>query len=119
MSAERKQEGPRTMFRLWAAMNAPGIITTFSNAWTWHILKALLAEANNFPPGCRYESRFATDFQTLLTVLKLTMGFLTAGCAKDNQILGHVIAQSASRLNMVNLTILDSSTRLATPAVSI
>src|SRR5258706_9446227 len=81
--------------------------------------RVLLAEANNFPSRCRYESRFATDFQTLLAVLILTMGFLMAGCAKDNQILGHVIAQSASRLNMVNLKTLHASTRLATPAISI
>jgi hypothetical protein len=46
------------------------------------------------------------------------MSFLMAGCAKGNQILGRVIAQSASPLNVMHLKSLGVSTRLATPAVS-
>jgi hypothetical protein len=47
------------------------------------------------------------------------MGFLMAGCAKGNQILSRVIAQSASRLNVMHLKSFRAPTRLATPAVSI
>jgi hypothetical protein len=47
------------------------------------------------------------------------MGFLMAGCAKGNQILERVIAQSAPRPNVMDLKILHASTGLATPAVSI
>jgi len=47
------------------------------------------------------------------------MGFLMALCAESNQILGSVIAQSAPRLNVMDLKTVDASTRLATPAVSL
>jgi len=59
------------------------------------------------------------QIQTPATILKLPMGFLTAGCAKGNQILGRVITQSASRLNVMDLKSFHPSTRLATPAVSL
>ena len=47
------------------------------------------------------------------------MGFLMARCAEGDQILGSVIAQSASRLNVMDLKTLDAPARLATPAVSL
>jgi hypothetical protein len=46
------------------------------------------------------------------------VGFLMALLAKDDQILGSVIAQSTSGLNVMDLKIFHSSARLATPAVS-
>jgi hypothetical protein len=47
------------------------------------------------------------------------MSFLMARRAEDDQILGRVIAQSASRLNVMNLKIFHASARLATPAVAL
>ena len=47
------------------------------------------------------------------------MGFLMARCAEGDQILGSVIAQSAPRLNVMDLKILHSPARLATPAISL
>jgi hypothetical protein len=63
-----------------------------------------------------FESRFAADSNA---GLRLPMGFLMAICAKGNQVLGSVVAQVASRLNVMDLKILHSSARLATPAVSL
>jgi hypothetical protein len=45
------------------------------------------------------------------------MGFLMARRTEGDQILGSVIAQSAPRLNMMDLKILDSPTPLATPSI--
>jgi len=47
------------------------------------------------------------------------MGFLMALCAESNQILGSVIAQSAPRLNVMDLKTLNAPARLATPAISL
>jgi len=47
------------------------------------------------------------------------MGFLVARCAEGNQILGSVIAQSAARLNVMDLKTLCSPAPLATPAISL
>jgi hypothetical protein len=47
------------------------------------------------------------------------MGFLMARSAEGDQILASVIAQSAARLNVMNLKTLDAPARLATPAVSL
>ena len=47
------------------------------------------------------------------------MGFLMARRAKGNQIVGRVIAQSAPRLNVMDLKILHPTASLATPAVSL
>jgi hypothetical protein len=47
------------------------------------------------------------------------MGFLMARRAEGDQILGSVIAQSASPLNMVDLKIFNISARLTTPAISL
>jgi len=49
----------------------------------------------------------------------LSMGFLVAPSTKNHQIFGSVIAQSASRLNVMDLETLRSSAALATPAVSL
>ena len=46
------------------------------------------------------------------------MGFLMARCAEGDQILGSVIAQSATPLNVMDLKIRQAPARLATPAVS-
>jgi hypothetical protein len=51
--------------------------------------------------------------------LGLPMGFLMTRCAEDDQILGSVIAQSAPRLDVMNLKTLDTPAPLATPAVSL
>jgi len=47
------------------------------------------------------------------------MSLLMARCAEGDQILGSVIAQSAPRLNVMDLKTLDAPARLATPAVSL
>ena len=47
------------------------------------------------------------------------MCFLMAKCAEGDQILGSVIAQPASRLNMMDLKMLNSPARLATPSISL
>src|SRR6266404_679583 len=47
------------------------------------------------------------------------MGLLMARSAEGDQILGSVIAQSAPRLNVMDLKTLDAPARLATPAVSV
>ena len=47
------------------------------------------------------------------------MGFLMARRAEGDQILGSVIAQSAPRLNVMDLKIFHAPARLATPAVSL
>jgi len=47
------------------------------------------------------------------------MGLLMARCAESDQILGSVIAQSAARLNVMNLQTLHTPARLATPAISL
>jgi hypothetical protein len=47
------------------------------------------------------------------------MGFLMARCAKGDQILGGVIALPAPPLNVMDLKILHSPARLATPSVSL
>jgi hypothetical protein len=47
------------------------------------------------------------------------MGFLMTRCAEDDQILGSVIAQSASWLNVMDLKIFHPPARLTTPSVSL
>jgi hypothetical protein len=47
------------------------------------------------------------------------MGFLMARCAEGDQILGSVIAQSAPRLNVVDLKIFHAPTPLASPSISL
>jgi len=47
------------------------------------------------------------------------MGFLMARRAEGNQILGCVIAQSASRLDMMDLKIFHAPARLTTPTISL
>ena len=47
------------------------------------------------------------------------MSFLMAQCAESNQILGSVIAQSAPRLDVMDLEILHTPTRLAPPAIAL
>jgi hypothetical protein len=47
------------------------------------------------------------------------MSFLVAPDTKSYQILGPVIAQTAPRLNVMDLEILHASARLATPAISL
>ena len=49
----------------------------------------------------------------------LFMDFLMACCAESDQILGSVIAQSAPRLNVMDLKIFHSSTSLATPSITL
>jgi hypothetical protein len=49
----------------------------------------------------------------------LLMGFLMARCAEDNQIFGSVVAQSAPRLNVMDLKIFHSPARLTTPSISL
>ena len=46
------------------------------------------------------------------------MGFLMARCTEGDQILGGVIAQSAPRLNVMDLKAFHAPARLATPAIS-
>jgi hypothetical protein len=47
------------------------------------------------------------------------MGFFMARCAKCDQILGNIVAESTSRLNVVDLKVLHAPARLATPAISL
>ena len=47
------------------------------------------------------------------------MDFSMARCAEDDQILGSVIAQSAPRLNVMDLKIFHASARLTSPAISL
>ena len=47
------------------------------------------------------------------------MRFLMARCAEDDQILSDIVAQSAPRLNVMNLKTLHAPARLATPTVSL
>jgi hypothetical protein len=47
------------------------------------------------------------------------MSFLMAPRTKSYHILGRVITQTASRLDVMNLKALDAPARLATPAVSL
>jgi hypothetical protein len=47
------------------------------------------------------------------------MGFLMARRAEGDQILGSGIAQSAWRLEVMDLKILNSSARLTAPAISL
>src|SRR5580658_9342628 len=47
------------------------------------------------------------------------MSFSMARCAQGDQILGRVIAQSTSSLNVVDLKTIYSAARLATPVVSL
>jgi hypothetical protein len=47
------------------------------------------------------------------------MGFLMARSAEGDQILGSVIAESAPRPNVMDLEILHSPARLATPAIAL
>jgi hypothetical protein len=47
------------------------------------------------------------------------MSLLVAPCTKSHQILGSVIAQSASWLNVVDLKILHSPARLTMPPISL
>ena len=54
-----------------------------------------------------------------MTRQRFPMGLLMARCAESDQILGSVIALSASPPNVMNLKTVDASTRLATPAVSL
>jgi hypothetical protein len=49
----------------------------------------------------------------------LSMRFSVASSTKCHQVLGSVIAQSTPRLNMMDLKILHSPARLATPAISL
>jgi len=53
------------------------------------------------------------------TLLGLLMDFLVARCAEGDQILGSVIAQSAPRLNVMDLKILHSPARLTSPPISL
>ena len=53
------------------------------------------------------------------TFLLAPMGFLMARRAEGNQILGSVVAQSASWTNVMDLKILHAPARLATPAISL
>jgi hypothetical protein len=48
----------------------------------------------------------------------LSMDFMVAPDTKSNQILGRVVTQSASRLNVMDLKTLRSPAPLATPAIS-
>ncbi len=54
-----------------------------------------------------------------MTRQRFPMGLLMARCAESDQILGSVIAQSAARLNVMNLQTLHTPARLATPAISL
>jgi hypothetical protein len=47
------------------------------------------------------------------------MGFLMTRCAEGDQILGRVIAQSAARLNVMDLKIFHSPARLTAPSISL
>ena len=47
------------------------------------------------------------------------MGLSMARCAEGNQILGNVIAKSATRTNVMDLKILHVPARLAPPAISL
>jgi hypothetical protein len=47
------------------------------------------------------------------------MDFLVARCAEGDQIFGNVIAQSASRLNVMDLKTLHPPAPLTTPAVAL
>src|SRR5579863_5589058 len=53
------------------------------------------------------------------TQLGLPMGFLMARCAKCDQILGNIIAQTAPWLNVMDLKIFHPSAALATPPISL
>jgi hypothetical protein len=52
-------------------------------------------------------------------ILGLPMDFLMARCTEGYQILGRVIAQSASRLDVMDLKILHAPAPLATPPISL
>jgi hypothetical protein len=66
------------------------------------------------------EHAFSSRLLLLIPViLDLPMSFLMARSAEGNQILGRVIAEAASRLNMMDMKIFHPSARLATPAVSL
>ena len=58
-------------------------------------------------------------FRRYPTIVRLPMGFLMARRAKGDQILGSVIAQSASRLNVMDLKTLHPPARLTTPTISL
>jgi len=60
-----------------------------------------------------------TDRLGQKTRLRLPMDLLVTRCAEGDQILGSVIAQSATRTNVMDLKILHPPTRLAAPAVSL
>jgi hypothetical protein len=49
----------------------------------------------------------------------MSVSALVARDAKSDQILGRVIAEAASGLNVMDLQALDAPARLATPAVSL
>jgi len=55
----------------------------------------------------------------LFSLLPLSMSFSVTRCAEGDQILGSVIAQSAPRLNVMDLKIFHPTARLASPAVSL
>jgi hypothetical protein len=67
----------------------------------------------------RYHCRFSITCVDALKCVHLSMGFLMARRAEGDQILGSVIAQSAPRLNVMDLKILHAPARLATPAISL
>jgi hypothetical protein len=52
-------------------------------------------------------------------MIRLPMGFLMTWGAEGDQIFGRIIAQSTPRLNVMDLKIFHSPTRLTTPAVSL
>jgi hypothetical protein len=54
----------------------------------------------------------------LFSLLPLSMNFSVARCAEGDQILGSVIAQSAPRLNVMDLKIFHPPALLTAPAVS-
>jgi len=60
-----------------------------------------------------------TDRLVQKTRLRLRMNLLMTRCAEGNQILGSVIAQSAAGLDVMDLKIFHTPTRLAAPAISL
>ena len=54
---------------------------------------------------------------TGLVVLGLSMGFLMARRTEADQIVGSVITQLASSLNVMDLKVFHAPTRLTTPAI--
>jgi hypothetical protein len=77
-------------------------------------------------PSMRRRTAKNKEFYSLLygaesisSLLISPVGLLMARCAEGNQILGSVIAQSASRTNVMDLKILHAPAQLAAPAISL